>query len=107
MLALLFRGAIGSGRMQTQGEGERILVVDDEQLGRTAMQCFLRYKGYAVEVAPGAEAALAHLECGEYDLVVTDNRLPGMSETELAMAIKTRWPRLPIGMDNIKQPYII
>jgi len=90
--------------MQTQRNAERILVVDDEDLGRTAIQLFLSSKGYTVEVVPSADEALAHLEREHYDLVITDNQMSGMLGTELALAIKTRWPWLPIVMFSAHPP---
>jgi CheY-like chemotaxis protein len=90
--------------MPSQGKCEHILVVDDDQLGRTAIQFFLRRAGYTVEAVPGAEEALASLERERYDLVITDNQMPGMSGTELALAIKTRWPLLPIVMFSAYPP---
>ena len=40
--------------------------------------------GHAIEEAGDAEAALAMLEKGAFDVVVTDLSLPGMSGEELA-----------------------
>jgi CheY-like chemotaxis protein len=90
--------------MQTHGQGKHILVVDDEELGRTATRLFLRSAGYAVEAATCAEEALERLDNEHYDLVITDNQMPEMSGLELASAIKTRWPRLPIVMFSAHPP---
>jgi CheY-like chemotaxis protein len=45
-----------------------------------------------------------NLEKEHYDLVITDNRMPGMSGTQLAQAIKIRWPWLPIVMFSAHPP---
>ncbi len=82
--------------MQAEGKGEHILVVDDEQPGRTAIKQFLGTAGYAVDAVEGGHQALAQLEQARYNLVITDHRMPSMSGTELAAAIKARWPELPI-----------
>ena len=57
-----------------------------------------------MEVVPGAEEALAHLEKGPFDLVITDNQMSGMLGTELALAIKSRWPELPVMMFSAQPP---
>lgn len=82
----------------------RILVVDDEQLVRTALQLYLTHAGHAVELAESAEQALACLDTEKFDCVVTDNRMPGMTGLELAVAIRTRWPSLRIMMFTAEPP---
>jgi CheY-like chemotaxis protein len=90
--------------MQTPGKGEHILVVDDESDVCTAILLILRSSGYIVEAVACAEEALAHLEKRECDLVITDNRMSGMSGIELALIIKTCWPWLPIVMFSAAPP---
>ncbi len=90
--------------MSLRGQGERILVVDDEPDVRTAIHLLLRSNGYWVEAVASAEEALAQLETDHYDLVVTDNEMPGITGTELALVIKTRWPWLPVVMLSAHPP---
>ena len=90
--------------MKIPNNAGHILVVDDEQDVRTMILLVLRSAGYTAEAVPGAEAALAHLEKGQFALVITDNRMPGMSGMELALVIKTRWPLLPIVMFSAFPP---
>jgi len=73
-----------------------ILVVDDnEMLCRLACD-ILRMEGYhAVGVLNAAEA-LAAFEHEDFDLLVTDVRMPGMSGLELARAIRHKNPQFPI-----------
>jgi CheY-like chemotaxis protein len=75
-----------------------ILFVDDEPAVRSAMTLLLGVGGFVVEAAASGQEALTRLETKIFDLVMTDNFMLGMSGTELALAIKTRWPSLPIVM---------
>ncbi len=52
----------------------RILVVDDEEEVREAVQRRLRREGYHVETALSAESGLAHMQEAEraFDIVITD-----------------------------------
>ena len=73
-----------------------ILVVDDEPALRDLIVRFYSTIGYtAVSVASGEEA-LALLENGNIDFVVTDIQLPGMSGTELIAKMKEHFPDVPI-----------
>jgi len=73
-----------------------VLVVDDnEALCRLACD-ILHTDGYRAIPASNALEALAALEREEFDLVVTDFRMPGMNGLELARAIHDRNPQLPV-----------
>ena len=75
---------------------KRILVVDDEVTVLESVRMTLEHYGYSVETAPSGAEALAKLVVGDFALVVTDLRMPNMAGDELAIQIKSRWPRLPI-----------
>ncbi|HIE51093.1 MAG TPA: response regulator [Armatimonadetes bacterium] len=68
--------------------GEKILVVDDEELVRTACVGMLEGLGYqAVAVASGEEAlALARQQ--KFDLALLDNIMPGLSGLETFTALQ-------------------
>ena len=61
----------------------RILVVDDERSMQEFLEILLRREGYDVVAASSAEEALLALESDEFDLVISDIRMPGMSGLEL------------------------
>lgn len=76
----------------------RVLIVDDEPAIRVAVRRSLERRGWQVdEAADGAEAWLK-IEVGgrptDYDVVVTDLRMPGMSGIELVDRIRERHPSL-------------
>jgi two-component system, NtrC family, response regulator PilR len=53
-----------------------ILIVDDERSMREFLAIHLRRAGHRVEVAPGGSEALATIKSREFDLVITDLRMP-------------------------------
>ena len=57
----------------------RILIVDDEELVRDFITEVLLRMGYAPLAAPSGEKAFEYLEKSEYDLVITDYKMPGVS----------------------------
>jgi len=74
----------------------RILVVDDEVQVRELLEAALTSDRHQVTLAThGVEGLKQFLE-GEFDLVLTDKAMPGMSGDQLATAIKQIAPRTPI-----------
>lgn len=73
-----------------------ILIVDDESDILNSLNLVL---GYAEEfscnisVAKDADTALAHLKDQEYDLVLSDYKMPGMTGVELLTKVKERYPK--------------
>jgi CheY-like chemotaxis protein len=76
--------------------GNRILVVDDEAMVLESVRMTLTHYGLSVETAPGAREALAKLSTGEYEVLVTDLKMPGMTGDQLAREVKKRYPDMPI-----------
>jgi CheY-like chemotaxis protein len=74
----------------------RVLVVEDDPMVREVTAAYLRADGHTVSLADGGEEALRQLEAEAFDLVVTDRAMPGMSGDQLALAIKERFPGLPV-----------
>ena len=69
----------------------RILIVDDEAPIRALLGEHLQQVGYQIMLAPNGSAALEMLNAGEFDLVLTDVRMPGMNGLELlAEVVRTR-----------------
>ncbi len=69
-----------------------ILLVDDERSIRITLSAFLSKAGHEVEAVEDSPTALARLEAGSFDVVITDYILPGMGHeqyfTRLAEATK-------------------
>ncbi|WP_028324576.1 transporter substrate-binding domain-containing protein [Desulfatirhabdium butyrativorans] len=77
------------------GQGERILVVDDEEDQRLIVRSMLERLGYHVETAESGQQALAFLANGPVDLVVLDMIMPsGMNGRETYRCIQELRPGL-------------
>ncbi len=74
----------------------RILAVDDEDVARDIVSRYLSADGHRVTVATEAQEALERFDADKYDLVITDQAMPGMTGAELATAIRARIPGQPI-----------
>lgn len=71
-----------------------ILFVDDEQDILDGLRSVLRCERarWRMSFALGGEAALAALEAGTFDVIVTDMRMPGMDGLALLEAVRDRHP---------------
>lgn len=81
----------------------RILLVDDHEILREIFRDFLSLPP-EMEVtgeAASGEQALERLTGGDYDIVVLDWALPGMSGLVTLRAIHTRAPHLPVIMTSM------
>jgi CheY-like chemotaxis protein len=74
----------------------RILVVDDSQNIREMIEDFLDFEGHQPALAKDGEEALKLFSEQEFDLVITDLGMPGMSGWKLSKHIKQRKPETPI-----------
>jgi DNA-binding NtrC family response regulator len=85
-----------SGGTMTDTAVQRILVVDDEASLLMTLAANLELEGFEVAEAKNAEQALAELRTREFDLVLSDIRMPGMSGVDLCRAIHQSRPELPV-----------
>ena len=76
----------------------RILVVEDEAGMRLLLETLLEAEGHKVEVADSGEAALELLRARDYQLLVTDLRMPGLDGMELIRQARAWHPELPVIM---------
>ena len=65
-----------------------VLIVDDEEMIRTALEQWLRLSGYATHVAPDAAAALARLDAIRPHVILSDVRMPGLSGLDLLRRVR-------------------
>ena len=73
---------------QPSGPGGSILVVDDEANNRDILARKLVGRGFGVDVAENGESALSKVWNGNYDLVILDIMMPGISGIEVLEAIR-------------------
>lgn len=74
---------------------KRVLLVDDEPSILEVIGLYLEAESYAVTYADSGTEGLRRFHSAEFDLVVSDRNMPGMSGEELAEAIKTHTPAMP------------
>lgn len=84
-----------------QTAARRVLVVDDDALNRRVAAELCARLGLVVETAADGPAALAMLAARPFDLVLLDDRLPGMGGPAVAVELRRReaagaLPRLPV-----------
>jgi CheY-like chemotaxis protein len=73
-----------------------ILCVDDEATALAVRSQVLSRAGYVVLTASDGAAALELLKCIRADLIIMDQRLPGLSGTQVAAEMKRLKPAVPI-----------
>jgi DNA-binding NtrC family response regulator len=78
--------------------GRVILCVDDEPGVLNAVRRSLRDEPYDVITAGSSEEALGWLDELPVDLVITDQRMPGMLGTELLKEVRKRSPKTAIAL---------
>ena len=76
----------------------RILVVDDEPMVRALIARVLTDEGYEVVAVANGRAALdaARGAKAGFDLIITNNYMPGLSGAELVARVRKDFPDLPI-----------
>jgi signal transduction histidine kinase/ActR/RegA family two-component response regulator len=80
-----------------KGEGRRILMVEDDDAVASIGCELLKSHGYVCRRAASAREGLQALEEESFDLLFSDIVMPGgMSGTDLARVVRTRWPRLAV-----------
>jgi len=72
------------------------LVVDDEAAIREGMQRILEGEGYYVETFGSGHLAIERMQKKDFDLVISDLKMPGMNGIEVLKAIKVLQPEIPI-----------
>jgi len=77
---------------------ESILLVDDEEIVLSSLQRALKLSGYRVTALQNGQDALEKFseKPDEFDLVVTDLTMPGMTGLELSRRLQEKRPGLPI-----------
>jgi len=81
-----------------KGRRARILVIDDEETVRSILSRILSQINHRVITAENGEEGLRLFKEKEFDIVLTDLGMPGMSGWEVCRAIKKMSPHTPVGM---------
>jgi CheY-like chemotaxis protein/anti-sigma regulatory factor (Ser/Thr protein kinase) len=73
-----------------------MLVVEDSPTQASELRFLLEDAGFDVEVAADGMAALASLQVGLPDLIVTDMQMPHMDGLALVESVKSKHPTVPV-----------
>ncbi|MDO8931627.1 MAG: EAL domain-containing protein, partial [Rhodocyclaceae bacterium] len=84
---------LGSRQLdERKASGRTLLVVDDEENVLHAVQRLLHGEGYRVLTAASGDEALDLLGKHDVGVILSDQRMPGMSGTELLRRVRTMHP---------------
>jgi len=89
-----FRPDSAATGARTNGDARRVLVVDDEIEIASALAEILVLDGLRVDVAVSGPAALECIAGADYDLIVTDLRMPEMDGLVFYRKLEERHPHL-------------
>ena len=73
-----------------------ILLVDDDEVMRELVATALRTHLYTVDIVGDGASALAQVRAQDFDAVITDIYMPGMTGIDLCAELSTANPELPV-----------
>ena len=76
--------------------GKRVLLVEDNPINALLARALLTREGCEVDHASHGKDALAAVNVGDYDLILMDMRMPGLSGVETACAMRALGVETPI-----------
>jgi CheY-like chemotaxis protein len=94
--AALPAGGAADGDAGMPGRGQHVLYVDDDEILRHVARALLERAGWRVSTADGAAAALALIDRGDVELLVSDLAMPEVSGLALCAEAARRRPGLPM-----------
>ncbi len=74
----------------------RVLLIEDDPAAAASLQRVLEVEGYQVGTAPDASRGLAAVRNGDYQVVVSDLQMPGLSGLEVVKTLRATKPHLPV-----------
>lgn len=106
--ALKFGASEAKAPSNGKAHPARILLIDDEADVREALADLLALEGHTVTYATDGYQGIAKLEVGAFDLVLTDLGMPGINGWQVAEAVKSQFPQMPVvlvtGWANTLEP---
>lgn len=84
--------------MNAPGSPARILVVEDDPLVCGLYALLLEQQGYDAVTAENGQDALTQLASGDFDLVITDCKMPILDGQSMVLALRSAGSRIPVIM---------
>jgi len=72
----------------------KVLLVDDDDLIRTAMKYFFKNKTLIFQTAESAEQGLEYLDMEQWNIIISDYQLPGMNGVEFLGIVNRKFPNV-------------
>ncbi|MBA4138141.1 MAG: hypothetical protein C0518_12565 [Opitutus sp.] len=81
-----------------RGHGERVLLIDDEHLGRIALAALLEHLGYVIDHFEHPQVAVTHFaaQASKYSVVITDFAMPAMTGAAVTRQVRSIRPDIPV-----------
>ena len=76
----------------------KILIIDDEKAICNTLKEILSYEKYEVDIANDGAEGIKKAETGNYDLVLSDIKMPKMDGIEVLQKLQEMNPDLPVVM---------
>jgi DNA-binding NtrC family response regulator len=77
-------------------EQTRLLIVDDEAVIRDGLKRVLERESFRVEACSSGFHAIEVMQQREFDLIITDLKMPGMNGIEVLKSVRTLQPDIPV-----------
>jgi nitrogen regulation protein NR(I) len=84
------------GRPRHVGSAAKVLLIEDDPGIRDTLQRVLAGEGHEVTVERRGDEGLSRANTNEFNVVITDLRLPGLDGLDLVRQLHSAQPRLPI-----------
>jgi len=73
-----------------------ILIVDDEEMMRSLLEKILSREGYTVATAIDGRDALEKIDQGDFQMIVSDMKMPHLDGFGLLQAVKQSYPSISV-----------
>jgi DNA-binding NtrC family response regulator len=81
---------------KNHAKSPRILIVDDDPGQRSLLNLFLQSQGFETALADSGERALEILPSGNFDMMISDVRMPGLTGLETLRRVRQQNATLPV-----------
>jgi DNA-binding NtrC family response regulator len=77
-------------------ESSKLLIIDDEAVIRDGLKRILEREAFVVETCSSGYSALEALQKRDFDLIISDLKMPGMSGIEVLKSVRILQPHIPV-----------